>query len=162
MIWYAERVARWFPDAKFVAVERSVFGTVASMLRHPGVLQWQQDWKRYGVPNRFLGIGDEATAAAYEAMAPEERAALRWSSHRSRTEELRSLLGDRLLVLDYEPMVDDYEHQLARLWDFLALPAVSVASQEPKRSSRDGWREQLTSDQVERISRVTGIDPPGA
>ena len=67
-------------------------------------------------------------------------AALRWSSHRSRTEELRSLLGDRLLVLDDELMVDDYEHQLARLWDFLALPAVSVASQEPKRSSRDGWR----------------------
>ena len=55
-------------------------------------------------------------------------------------EELRSLLGDRLLVLDDELMVDDHEHQLARLWDFLALPAVSVASQEPKRSSRDGWR----------------------
>lgn len=154
VIWYADEVAEWFPDAKFVAIERSACGTVASMLRHGGILWWQHDWQRYGVPNPFLGI-DGSNVDDYARASPAQRAAWRWLSHHRQTERLRPLLGDRLLVLDYETMVDSFPQQLRRLWAFLGLPAVEVVH-EPKRGSRDAWRDQLTDHDVAAIERITG------
>ena len=39
-IWIAEALSEVFPDAQFLGIERDPFGTVASMLKHKGVLKW--------------------------------------------------------------------------------------------------------------------------
>ena len=159
VIWYAETLGDWFPEARFVAVERSPFGTVASMLRHSGVSRWQVDWRRYGVPNRFLGI-DEENASAYDDMTPAEQAALRWKSHHERLAELRECLGSRLHVVRYEALTDDYHSELEDLWEFLSLPNIDVPEHRPTSSSRDAWRGHLTAQQCREISTVTGVEVP--
>lgn len=159
VIWYAERVAEWFSDAKFVVVERSVFGTVASMLRHEGVSAWQREWRRYGVPNRFLGVTRE-NADRYDSMSPAEQAALRWRSHQDRIEELHTALPNRLLVLRYESMVDDFYREVDRLWRFVSVESIHVRALEPKAASRGAWRQQLSAADVRRIAELAKVEVP--
>lgn len=156
IIWYADQVAQWFPKAKFIGLDRTPFGTVASMLKHDHVSQWQQDWKRYGIPNDFLGVTQE-NAADYETMNPAQRAALRWVSHSDQMKRLEAELGEKLLVINYEGMVDNYDAGLERLWSFLSLRHMPVEPHRPKSSSRDGWRTALTPSQVAEISAITGV-----
>jgi hypothetical protein len=159
VIWYADQVAQWFPDARFVGVQRSPFGTVASMARHPGVSRRQRNWREYGVPNQFLGITEE-NAGEYDQLSSVEQSALRWRSHRDRMDHLRGVLGDRLLVLDYETLIDDYDENVAALWDFLAIRPVVVDEHRPKVASRDAWREQLSEEDIGAIARITGVPAP--
>ncbi|WP_062304429.1 sulfotransferase family protein [Demequina subtropica] len=159
VIWYADKVARWFPDSKFIGINRSPFGVVASMVVHEGVLEWQDNWEHFGVPNEFLGITED-NVEAYRTMSPAGRAATRWLSHRQRMDELEGLLGDRLLVLDYEDMIDRYEENVARIWEFLELDHVDADAQAPKASSRDNWREVLSAEQIAEVSAITGVPVP--
>lgn len=153
VMWYADRIAQWFPDAKFVGIERSPFGTVASMLNHEGVARWQSEWRRYGVPNRFLGIESD-NVDAYERMNVAERAALRWLSHHRHLQSLRITLGKRLLVLNYEEMIDDFTQQVSRLWNFVGLSGIDVSRQAPKHSPRDAWRQLLSKEQVRQVREI--------
>lgn len=154
-IWYADEIARWFPRSRFVAVERSPFGTVASMLRHADVERWQQEWHRYELPNPFLGI-DATTADCYEGLSPAEKASLRWLSHHRQTNHLRSVLGDRMLVLNYESMVGCFHREMTRLWDFLGVHAATT-SHGPNTSSQDSWKHKLNRDDIVNIERITGV-----
>jgi hypothetical protein len=156
-LWIAESLARWFPTAAFVGVERSVFGTVASMLVHRGVLIHQEQWRRYRVPNRFLGITKEI-APFYEALPTVAKCALRWRAHHEEMDRLRDVLGPRLEVLSYEAMIDDYQGQCSRLWNFLRVEDVPGAS-PPKTDSRDQWREQLSDEDIEIIAFYSGVAP---
>ena len=74
-IWNAEALADAFPTARFIGTDRSVFGTVASMLDHGGVQDWIRRWREYPVPNRFLGI-DERNQDIYPSLSLEEQCAL--------------------------------------------------------------------------------------
>lgn len=158
VMWYAETVAEWFPRAVFVGVERSPFGTIASMLRHAGVSKWQRNWRKYGVPNEFLGI-DETNAGEYDSLDPAAQAALRWRSHHNRMQELQHSLEGRLLLLDYEDLIDNYEANLCRLWEFLGVPSILPENQRPKTTSRDAWRAHLSEAQIKMISTATGVAP---
>jgi hypothetical protein len=158
VIWYADTVADWFFDARFVAIERSPYGTVASMLRHGGILWWQHDWERYGFPNPFLGV-DASNVDDYARASPARRAAWRWLSHHRQLERLRAELAGRLLVLDYETMVADHRERTSRLWGFLDLTDAEDGP-GPDRTSLDAWRDQLTHDEVVAIEQVTGVPVP--
>lgn len=159
LIWHAEEVARWFPSAKFVGINRSVFGTVASMLRHSGVSQWQKDWLAYDVPNAFLGITLE-NVDRYGDLTPAERAALRWRSHQDRMTALDDTLGSRLMILNYEDLVDNYDARVSDLWSFLEVRAASVQEHRPNMKSRDAWRDQLSPEQIAAVAAAAGVVPP--
>lgn len=153
-IWHAEDLAAALPDAVFLGIRRNPLATVASMLKHAGVLQWQERWREFPVPNRFLGITAE-NRDAYGKMPTAARCALRWRSHWERLETLRDALGARLLVLDYEDLIRDAAAQLARLGGFLGL-ATPIPTPEVRTESLDRWRDELPPDVLRQIADVTG------
>jgi hypothetical protein len=152
-IWFAERLQAHLPDVRFVGVLRDAAPTVASMLRHRGVMRTIRAWRDHPVPNPFLGI-TEANVEAYAGMSEVERCAVRWRAHARRLDELEGPLGDRLLRFSYETLADDPATELARLQRFLALerpfPHTPV-----RRESLDKWRRDLTDEQLDAIRRVT-------
>lgn len=151
-IWIAEELAEAFPEALFVGIRRSPYGTVASMLQHDGVMSWIHDWRRYPLPNAFLGIG-EGEAERYESLSLAARCALRWRSHSERLDAVGRRLGERCLALDYESLQDDTERQLARLTGFLGL-ADPIPLPEIRRASRDRWRQELSAQQIAEIDAI--------
>jgi hypothetical protein len=154
-IWIAEELATAFGDARFIGIQRNPYGTVASMLKHPGVLAWHARWKEFPVPNPFLGITRD-NHDAYESMPLAAKCALRWKAHRERMHALGEALGPRLLVLQYEDVIRDPDTQLRALDAFLSLPS-PIPRPKVKAESLDRWRTELDDEAKSQIAAVTGI-----
>lgn len=148
-IWLAEDLARELPEAMFLGIERSVYGSVASMLKHSGVLSWHDRWREFPVPNAFLGI-DVKEQEQYDDLSDVEKCVLRWVSHRGQMRHLRGVLRDRLLVVQYEELITEPMAHTAKMEYFLGLdepfPPVS-----PAVGSLDRWRSELTATQIREI-----------
>lgn len=152
-LWHVETLSRYFPEAKFLAMRREVHPTVASMLRHRGVMAWQARWREFPVPNRFLGITGPL-ADVYDDLGPAAQCALRWKAHRDRVDRLVSDFdAERFLVVDYEDMAADYEKQARRIWDFVGLAPQSI-SIDVKAESLTRWKSQLTPSDMAGIASV--------
>jgi hypothetical protein len=156
-IWIAEELSAAFADARFVGIQRNPYGTVASMLKHPGVLAWHARWKEFPVPNPFLGITRE-NEKEYESMPLAAKCALRWKAHRERMDDLRGKLGARLLVLQYEDVIRAPQSQLGALDAFLSLPT-AIPMPKVKSESLERWRTELDDEVKAQVARVTGILP---
>lgn len=154
-LWLAEALADAFEDAVFVGIVRDPFATVASMLRHDGVLEWHRRWKDFPVPNPFLGITVEI-AEEYDTLPMAARCALRWQSHRDEMVRLTAALGSRLYVVEYEALVREPEDQLSHLADFLGFSS-PIPSPEVKRESLSRWQEELGRADREAIEAVVGV-----
>jgi len=152
-IWFAERLQAHLPDVRFVGVLRGAAPTVASMLRHRGVMRSIRAWRDHPVPNPFLGITED-NVEAYANMSEVERCAVRWLAHARRLDALEAILGDRLMRVSYETLAADPAAELGRLQRFLDLerpfPLTPV-----RRESLDKWRRELTDAQLAAIRRVT-------
>jgi hypothetical protein len=151
-LWLAEPLARAFPEACFIALRRRLEPTVASMLRHRGVQFWAEHWRRYPVPNRFLGI-TEQNAELYARMTPAERSALRVIAHSRETDRLRHTLGARVYTVDYEALIRAPEVEADRLQRFLGLKAPIVLP-IPIEASASQWRVHLSHEDKARIAAV--------
>jgi hypothetical protein len=159
-IWLAEDLQRAFPRAGFLGMEREPYATVASSLRHPGVSKWFARWREFPIPNRFLGI-DEATAETYDSLPLAARGALRWKAHHERMQELATVLGDRFLLVNYEPFATNTAEELVRIQRFLGLRR-PFALPPIKTASLSKWRGQLSDADIEAIRGVVGFGPPDA
>jgi hypothetical protein len=151
-IWHAQTLAEIFPNARFIGTDRSVFGTVASMLKHGGVQDWIRRWREYPVPNRFLGI-DESNKDAYASLSLAQQCALRWESHNRRMQALIPLLGGKLHIVNYESLHDDPPGELEKMRRFLNLQS-DFPPPEIKKISRDLWKTELSREQIAQIERV--------
>lgn len=151
-LWHVEALASTFPRARFIGLQRGVYGTVASMLRHEGVLQWQYRWRDFPVPNAFLGITPEV-ADVYDDLTLPAQCALRWRAHRDRLADVRRSLPDRVLVVRYEDLADDYLSEARRIWEFVGLPEAPLTL-EVHPGARDGWRQVLTTADIADIDDV--------
>jgi hypothetical protein len=156
-IWHAEDLAERLPDAVFVGIQRNPFATVASMLKHPGVLGWHDRWREFPVPNRFLGITAE-NAGEYDALPQAARCALRWKSHAERMAKLQTSLGGRLLVIGYEDLILRPDAEVARLTAFLGM-ATPIPVPAIKAESLDRWRRELSVEVQRQIATIAGVPP---
>ena len=153
-IWLSEELAGVFPDAVFVGIQRNPYATVASMLKHYGVLAWHTWWKDFPIPNRFLGI-TASIADTYDSLPLAAKCALRWRAHAEQMRYLGSALKERLCVLSYENLILDTAWELARLTDFLNLDS-SLPIPKVKRQSLDRWKQDLRPEDREAIDRIIG------
>lgn len=156
-IWTAEKLKRAFPDALFLGTERNPYATVASMMKHGGVADWHRQWRKYPIPNRFLGITKEA-AATYADLSLASKCAMRWVAHHRRMEVLKTRLGDALRVISYEALAHDPARMAAELERFLGL-TVAMPVPDVQVESLHKWRHQLTPEQIADIREVVGVDP---
>ncbi len=141
-LWIAERLAGEFPEARFVAIWRTLEGTVASMLKHDGVRHWVEAWDKEPCASRFLGVTEDMIPA-YRRMSIAERCAVRVIAHHREIERLTDRLGGRLHVVAYESLISWPDLEVNRLADFLGLKVPDTIPM-PKAESRSKWRTQLT------------------
>ena len=159
-IWIAERLAAALPSAFFIGVQREPFATVCSMMRRDGVRAWHDRWRRYPIPNEFLGITREL-APHYDSMSIAARCALRWRAHRDRLEFLRTTLGDRRHVIGYEQLARDPEREMRVLQHRLGLDtAFPPPTVDPDALER--WRTLLSQQDVADIASIVGFAPDRA
>lgn len=154
-IWIADRLAETFDDALFVAIKRNPYATVASMLRHVGVLEWHNTWREYPVPNPFLGI-EAGAEDAYEQTPLAAQCAMRWVTHAERLDELGSLLGDKLMAIEYEDLFTNTEPVLDALSGFVGLDE-PIPIPTIKAKSMDKWKRQLSDEEKEQIRGVVHL-----
>lgn len=152
MLWFAEQLAERYPKAKFIGMQRSPHACVASMLRHPGVRAWCQHWKRYPLPNEFLGVTIN-NAKEYGGYTLAQRCARRWVTHRDRMTLAKTNLSNRLLIVDYEQLVKEPGGDLQRIRQFLDLRQ-SFPSIEANPASLRKWQKHLSKEQIAEIDRV--------
>lgn len=153
-IWLAEKLREAFPDARFIGIERNVYATVASMMKHRGVSAWHHRWKEFPVPNRFLGITAEL-AAVYDDLPMASRCALRWRAHKLRMSQLERVLAGSIAVLSYEQLVTDPGAAARRLGSFLELEEpIPVPAIDRAASSR--WTTELSQADRAGIRDVVG------
>ena len=155
-IWLAEKLHLAFPAARFAGITRNPYATIASMLRHSGVLRWHRRWREYPVPNRFLGI-EESDLETYDDLPMVAKCARRWMAHRDRMIALEGVLGDALLHLQYETFAHEPEATTERLMAFLDLPDLAVPPVHLE--SLDKWRSVLSDDAIAVIRDLTGDEP---
>jgi hypothetical protein len=150
-IWNAEDLASHFEDASFVGVQRDACSTVASMLRHGGIMRWYEDLP-LDRPNRFLGV-TEANRDEFASLSPAERCTWRWRSHRDELLRLERVLGDRFVLVRYEDFAREPATDLDRVARLLGvdnefeLPDIALDSLEK-------WRRNLSDEQVAAINVV--------
>ena len=156
-IWLAEKLKATFRSALFVGIERNPYATVASMLKHDGVLAWHTRWREFPIPNRFLGITTDL-ATRYDTIPRAAQCAIRWLAHRHRMNALRLRLGSSLMVISYETFADNTQQTVRGLQHFLGLTA-PIPVPEVKRDSLQKWRTQLSIDEVQQIQSIVGFPP---
>jgi hypothetical protein len=151
-LWIAERLAGAFPEARFVAIWRSLEGTVASMLRHDGVRHWVEAWDGSGDANRFLGVTPEFVSR-YRDLSVAARCAVRVIAHYAEIERLAGVLGGRLHVISYDRLQQRHQEEIERLAAFLGLP-VPADLPAPLAESRIKWMSQLTDQERKDIRAI--------
>lgn len=156
-IWLAEPLLAAFPDARFVAIQRSAYGTVASMVGHDGVLAHFDRWRSYPLPNRHVGV--EPGMHGYDALPLVAKCALRWRSHSRRIAELRGALGERVVVIDYERAVRDPEPVREQLRELLGR---EIAPIDADRRPLERWRAVLSRGDRRLIDSIVAGSPEGA
>ncbi|MEM7413170.1 MAG: sulfotransferase [Myxococcota bacterium] len=151
-LWLVDRLRFAFPDARFVAIRRDPYATVSSMLEHPGVRRWCEQWQRYPLPNRFLGVRRE-TAATYARAPIAERLALRWRAHAERIAHWEHQDPARFFAIDYEALHEPGVAVLADLSQFLELES-PLRPRPARRESLHQWRARLGDQERDAIARV--------
>jgi hypothetical protein len=62
LLWYVSELTEMFPTCGFIATQRDIESTIASMLKHKGVMAHYRNPHLY-FPNRFLGISSKSEMA---------------------------------------------------------------------------------------------------
>lgn len=159
-IWLAEALANIYSSANFIIIRRNPYATISSMLMHKGILQWQENWQDFPVPNEFLGI-DKRISNEYKKYSMTKRCALRWLSHERRIAFLKKILNNRLTIIRYEDFVINTSDSLKYLKDFLGLRE-NIPLPKIKKDSLNKWKKYLNQKQIDEIKQVTQITPENA
>lgn len=152
-IWIAEKIAERYKNALFVGMMRDVKSTVASMLQHVAVRRWCEEWHKYQIPNRFLGITTD-NIDWYRNASIIERCTARWVSHQNELMKLRNKIN--MKIIQYEDLVKDTANILSDLQKFLNLN-VEFKDVIPQKSSLTKWKSQLSARDVNCIYKTLKV-----
>lgn len=156
-IWLAEKLKKSFPQSLFIGIERNPYATVASMMKHKGVVAWHTRWREFPIPNRFLGISAQ-DAETYSNLSLASQCSMRWLAHHQKMHELRDTLGDSLFVISYESFAHDTQKIVNELQVFLGLKT-PISTPDVTLDSLHKWTGQLSTQDIEDISSVVGFTP---
>lgn len=151
-LWLAEALNNIFPNAYFIAMKRNPYATISSMIKHKGVLIWQNNYYKYPLPNNFLGIKGDIISE-YENLSIETQCALRWKSHVEKIENLKGKLNSKLLVLNYEELINNTKNELKKIKEFLKMEE-NIPFPKVKSDSLNKWKKNLTKEQIRNIDRT--------
>lgn len=155
-LWIAKDLLQSFSDILFIAMVRNPYATVSSMLKHEGVLSWHKNWKKYPIPNKFLGI-TKNVEKKYDNISMAKKCSLRWKSHYKKVKKLNSE-SKKFMVVKYENLVTSTKKTIKNIEDFLELNE-EIRGVEPNYKSLDKWINKLNRKQIKDIYEVTDVNP---
>ncbi len=169
LIYCAEAVLDAFPDAKLVQLIRDGRDVVAAMLRDPVALAWFRPGMANidsEFPNPFMGIESEPDLAAWPALTPAGKCAMRWRGTVRLMAKLRTRLSaEQLITLRYEHLLSRPAPTAAAVSEFVGdrvapIPARRKGrSADPPQIADPGvWRRLLSPAQLREIDKVAGPD----
>lgn len=120
-IWHVEYWASIFPHATFLGIQRCPYSVVASMLKHDGVRRWVEEWEKFPLPNRLLGV-NEGNKEHYQKMTLTERCALRWICHYIRLGEITKAMPSSVCLIEYEKLCRSPDVVLQGVAKHVGLP----------------------------------------
>lgn len=144
-LWLAEPLLESLDQSLFVAVWREPEPTVASMLRHGGVLSWYKKLPA-NAENRFLGI-TKANKNRFATLRIEEKCALRWLSHKREIDRLNRKFPDRFMTVKYDDLIRNRERVLEEISSFLRVKN-QYSPEDIKLASLDKWKTELSNEQI--------------
>ncbi|WP_341582336.1 sulfotransferase [Marinobacter metalliresistant] len=120
-IWNVEQLKNWFPNARFLTLNRDVYSVVFSMINHPGVAAWEINHFKYPKPNRFLGITEKNRNIYCNRLSDIQRFVFRWCAHTERSMELIETYPDSVMGIRYEDLAADMVREMGKVADFLEI-----------------------------------------
>jgi hypothetical protein len=148
-LWHIDLIREEFPEAKFIGIQRDVYGVVSSMLQH-GCADWGNRWKEFPLPNKFLGI-TEAAKDVYEDLTLMEKCVWRWCSHNRELQRqcLVQWSSDRNhYYLAYDRLLWDHAVSIHAIANFMGI---SLLPGMPQRQNEYKWVDSLTSEDCFKI-----------
>jgi hypothetical protein len=106
-LWHIDLIREEFPEAKFIGIQRDVYGVVSSMMQH-GCAYWGNRWKEFPLPNKFLGVTEE-TAEEYDKLSLMQKCVWRWCNHNKEMFSKWMYIENNLMVIQYQTLV--FEHK---------------------------------------------------
>jgi hypothetical protein len=149
-LWIAESLLLEIPKLRFIGIERSVYAYVASALKHGGMAYWVKQWRKFPIPNKFLGI-TKKLADKYDDLSLTQKLTMRWCENHHEMKRLKLIIGERLHFVKYEDLIQSPEYERDRLVKFLGLK-ISVI--KPQVKSLDKWRSELSKSQIIEINDI--------
>lgn len=147
-MWIAKQLSKTFGNALFVGIQREPFGTISSMKKHYSLgVSWHDEWTRYPIPNRFLGI---KIINCYKNLTLVERCILQLKAYNQQMEKIHKILGDKLFLISYENLINHNGMILNALSDFLGLSSPLICK-EIKKESLYKWRTNLNQNEINKI-----------
>ena len=123
-LFIADELHKAFPMARMVGINRCVFPTVASCMRHGGVSAWFSIPKFREKPNPFLGVTHDNIDLFSNYSLPVQ-CAMRWATHQLAYERMLPILNKdekkNLLMFNYRDVLLDIGGSLQTLQHFLDL-----------------------------------------
>lgn len=157
-LFFGKRLRDALPAARFIGINRCVYPTVASCVRHPGVRAWftkRHLWQR---PNKFLGLTPRHLTN-YTQLSVHVQCALRWASHQLEYERFQTQLNfdnvdssseNALLMMDYRMLSLNPQAELQRLQHFLQLPT-AFGDADGHAFDGQAWKTKMTPAQRQEI-----------
>lgn len=151
-LWHIDYLFKNVPNSYFIGIIREPHATVSSMLLHPGVRAWCENWQNFPVPNEFLGITEE-NKGEYETLPIEAKCTLRWIAHKKRLDQANVKYPNNLLIVDYNKLFEDTEHEIHKINQFLELKK-PLPYPQIKSESKNKWKNNLSETQINNINKI--------
>lgn len=152
-LFFAPELQSIFPDARFVGVNRCVYPTVASCVKHRGVSGWFKQEALLKSPNKFLGITQE-NLNSFSDFPAHVQCALRWASHQLEYKRVYPMLNQdasTFLLLDYRMMHLEPKESLAKLQHFLGLQTQFNEAPSGHEFDPIKWKKSISGQQRREI-----------
>lgn len=151
-IWHAHEIKKQIKDVKFLGIYRDPLATVSSMLKHNGVRRWCEDWDKYPVPNKMLGI-ETNFIEQYKNLEIEEKCAIRVISHYRELKNIKNIYPNDTLLIKYEDLFNFSDRILNQISLFLNIKT-SFGPIKTNLISKEKWKKELTQTQINNIKKT--------
>lgn len=155
-IWIADSLLYMFPHARFIGIERNPLPTITSLIHRNSSMRTRRSgnrWKKFPIPTAPSGISP-SIAEYYENFSIYERAALVWIAHKAKMKQMKRIIGNQLLVVSYEKLIQDLDNQLCLLSNFLGFKVKVYKEYVPDTKPNRKWKKEIPVKEVEKINNL--------
>lgn len=160
-LFFVNHWSTLFEGVVFLYPQRPIYQTVASMLRHRGVMSWyryakgwrQRTINRIPYPNRFLGLEQFSDV---QSLPPHLLCAHRVIAHQKAYEGSVAMMNGALRSIDYVSLVNNPLEEFSRVFSAKEITRLGKFSlvEQPSPQSLSKYKDVLSEKEVAEINAL--------